>query len=108
MLEGAVFCLLRQVELQHPQCAGPGVSEHMQGVLCECSSDRLSHTHYCDGLEQLMCQWSLLGGCVFSRLMNRRDTMSSSELPEPGGLFNSNKNKAMHVHIHGKVHRVGD
>lgn len=55
-----------------------------------------------------MCQWSLLWGCVFSRLMNRRDTMSSSELPEPGGLFNSNKNKAMHVHIHGNVRKVGD
>lgn len=104
----AVLCVFWQVELQHPPSAGPGVSEHMHGVLCQYSSDRLSHTHYRDGLEQLMCQWSLLGGCVFSRLMNRHDTMGSLELPEPGGLFNSNKNKAVHVHIHGNVHRVGD
>lgn len=33
-----------------------------------------------------MCQWPLLGGCVFSGLMNRHTTTTgSSELPGPEG-----------------------
>lgn len=41
--------------------------------------------HYRDGSQQLMCQWPLPGGCVFSGLMNRHSTTGSSEPRGPAG-----------------------
>lgn len=47
------------------------------------SGDRaITACHYRDGSRQLMCQWPLPGGCVFSALMNRLSTAGSSG---PGG-----------------------
>lgn len=114
MLEGlrfAFWCSEGQVELQRalltarfppslpgvPAWAGCSRSPGVQaGVLPNRSGDRLSRSHYCDGLEQLMCQWPLLGGCVFSGLMNRHTTTGSSELPGPGGgWFDSERRRCM-------------
>lgn len=70
-------------------------SPRMQaGERCRRCGARLSRTRYCDGSEQLMCQWSLLGGRVFSGLMNRRAVMGSSQPPGPGGLFGGKKGDA--------------
>lgn len=55
---------------------------------------RLPRTRYCDGSEQLKCQWPLLGGRVFSGLMSRRAVMGSSRMPGPGGLFDGKKGDA--------------
>lgn len=53
-----------------PHVPGALAAPYAAGVLPNHSGDRLSCSHYHDGSEQLMCQWPLLGGCVFSGLMN--------------------------------------
>lgn len=80
--------------LGSPQGLGARSPCMQAGERCRRCGVRLSRTRYCDGLEQLMCQWSLLGGRVFSGLMNRRAVMGSSQPPGPGGLFGGKKGDA--------------